>query len=299
MATAYQQWGLGWIPQLPDPRDDLHAFMAPAVVAAALPSRYWPIGKLPAIKYQGQLGSCVSHGIRFAIVAADMAVGTNVPIDPSRLAIYYHGREIENTVNSDSGLSIRDGIKSAVDKGYFTEDQWTYSDDGVKFKQKPPAAADASGMDNRVIKYQSVPQDLTQIKSAIITDGSGALDMDHPRPVPFGFTCYQSMMSAMVAQYGNIPNPGVFDAIAGGHCICLCGWDDALQQLLIANWWEHWGVQGGFGTIGYSYVLSRLASDFWRIISVPADNAPTPPPSPGVTYSIPQTLPAGVYQKVA
>lgn len=271
---------LGWIKQLEDPRDDLHAYQAPVAVAASLPSRYWPIDKLPPLKYQGNLGSCVSHGVRFGIVAADMAFGTNVPIEPSRLHIYYHGREIEKTIDSDSGLTIRDGIKAAVNAGYCPEEMWTYSDDGVKFKQKPPASAEAEGMKNRIIKYQSVPQDATQIKAAIYEDPS------KPRPVIFGFTCYRSIFSA---PNGDIPNPGVFDSIAGGHCIDVCGWDDAQQRFLVANWWENWGVAGGYGTMSYSYLLSRLASDFWRVISVPIDDAPVPPqpqpippPPPGV-----------------
>lgn len=272
-------WGMGWVPQLVDPRDDLHSFQAPVPVAAALPQRYWPIDRLPKLKYQGNLGSCVSHGVRFSIVAADMAIGVNTPIDPSRLHIYWHGREIQNTIQSDSGLSIRNGIKAVVSSGYCPEPLWPY--DINRFKERPPTSAETEGMRNRVIKYQSVPQEMTSIKAAIVTNEKGDLDLEHPRPVPFGFTCYQSISSQSTAQSGDIPNPGVFDAIAGGHCIDICGWDDARQRVLVANWWDGWGVNGGYGTMSYSYLLSQLASDFWRIISVPIDDQPLPPsPTP-------------------
>lgn len=292
-----EQWGLGWVPDIRDPRDDLHAFLVPADVAAALPSKYRPIDRLPKLRYQGRLGSCVPHGVRFAIVAADMALGVNEPIDPSRLHLYYHGRELQNTLASDSGLSIRNGIKAPAGKGYCPESLWTYSDDGVKFKQQPPPAAEQSALANRIIKYQPVEQDLTALKAAIATGVKGELDLDHPRPVAFGFTCYQSCMQAVG---GDIPNPGVFDRIVGGHCVDLCGWDDTTQRFVIANWWEGWGVDGGYGTISYSYILSRMASDFWRIISVPVDdNAPAPiPPTPlpgPPTLTIGTTLAAGTY----
>ena len=241
-------------------------------MALTLPSLYWPIEKLPPLKFQGHLGSCVAHGVRFSIVAADMAIGINVPIEPSRLHIYYHGRELMNTIDSDSGLTIRDGIKAAVKFGYCPEDLWPYSDDGATFKRKPPSSVEDIAKVNRVIKYQAVQQDATQLKSAIVAEG-----LDTPKPVVFGFTCYQSIFQA---PNGDIQNPGIFDSMVGGHAICLCGFDDAKQRFLVANWWEGWGTQGGYGTMSYSYVLSRLASDFWRIISVPVDEAPPAPPQP-------------------
>ena len=54
---------------------------------------------------------------------------------PSRLFIYYNERVMEGTVNSDSGASIRDGIKSVVNQGACIETEWPY--DINKFTDEP------------------------------------------------------------------------------------------------------------------------------------------------------------------
>ena len=288
MAYPYM---LGWQKQIEDPRDDLFMFKASRDTAATLPSRYWPIAKLPPLKYQGNLGSCVPHGVRFCIVAADMAYGVNTPIEPSRLHIYYHGRELEGTISSDSGLTIRDGFKAVGKNGYCREDLWPYSDDGTTFKQRPSVEAETDAAPNKLPTpmYQAVSQDMIQVKSAIYED------VEHPRPVAFGFTCYESVFNA---PNGDIPNPGGLDRVAGGHCICVCGWDDSSQRVLVSNWWKGWGVAGGYGTMSYSYLMSRLASDFWRVLKVPVDDRPVPPqpPTPTIkTITLSADLKAGTY----
>ena len=54
---------------------------------------------------------------------------------PSRLFIYYNERNMEDTVNYDSGAQIRDGIKSVSKQGVCPETMWPY--DIAKFTEKP------------------------------------------------------------------------------------------------------------------------------------------------------------------
>ncbi|MEO5581495.1 MAG: hypothetical protein ABIR66_02295 [Saprospiraceae bacterium] len=54
---------------------------------------------------------------------------------PSRLFMYYNQRVFINTINSNSGAFIRDGIKSLNKQGVSNETLWTY-DDNSAFRYK-------------------------------------------------------------------------------------------------------------------------------------------------------------------
>src|ERR1700747_2514934 len=126
----------GWIPDIPDQRDYLYA--APPAFLRALPARIDLRKQCPPVYDQGQLGSCTANGIGAAIQFDRMKQQLKPDFIPSRLFIYYNERVMENTVNSDSGAAIRDGIKSVNKQGVCPETEWPY--DIAKFTKKPPAA---------------------------------------------------------------------------------------------------------------------------------------------------------------
>src|SRR5437868_13787351 len=102
--------GFGWIPDLPDHRDFLYA--APVAMLRALPARVDLRRQCPAIYDQGQLGSCTANAIGGAIEFDQMKQGLPLVFVPSLLFIYYNERVLEDTTSSDSGATIRDGIKT-------------------------------------------------------------------------------------------------------------------------------------------------------------------------------------------
>src|SRR6058998_3122371 len=124
----------GWIPDAPDQRDHLYA--APAQYLKALPALTDLRAKCPPVYDQGQLGSCTANAIGGAIEVEQMKQKKKKIFVPSRLFIYYNERVIENTVNSDSGAMIRDGMKTVNNQGAPPEDTWEY--DITKFTVKPP-----------------------------------------------------------------------------------------------------------------------------------------------------------------
>jgi hypothetical protein len=99
----------GWVPDLPDQRDFLYA--APSEYQQNIPKSVDLSKKCPPIYDQGQLGSCTANAI-----AAAIEFEQKKKFVPSRLFIYYNERVIENTVASDSGAQIRDGIKSVANR---------------------------------------------------------------------------------------------------------------------------------------------------------------------------------------
>src|SRR5919202_2452365 len=124
----------GWVPDLPDQRDHLYA-VAPETLRT-LPSSADLRPECPPVYDQGQLGRCTANAIGGAVEFDQMKQSLRHVFVPSRLFIYYNEREMEGTINSDSGAQIRDGIKSVGTQGVCPEDEWPY--DITKFEEKPP-----------------------------------------------------------------------------------------------------------------------------------------------------------------
>src|ERR1700730_2202214 len=238
----------GWTPDLPDQR--AHLYAAPPPMLGALPPSADLTSSCPPVYDQGQLGSCTANAIGAAI-EFDRLKQKLPDIVPSRLFIYYNEREMEGTVNSDSGAQIRDGIKSVAQQGVCPEQEWPY--DISKFMQKPPANAYQDALKDRAVSYQLVVQNLNQMKGCL---ASGY-------PFVFGFTVYESFETPTVAQTGHAPMPAPSERAIGGHAVMAVGYDDAHQWFVVRNsWGTNWGMAGYF-TMPYAYLIqSGLASDF-------------------------------------
>src|SRR5215831_1141370 len=131
--------GYGWRPSLPDQRDLVLRYSDAQRVATAPSVDLRTTNYLPEVWDQGQLGSCVSHGVG-AAYSFDLAKqGGPKNYDPSRLFIYYNGRVSEGTVNEDSGLTITDGAKALASSGAPPSTDWPY--DISKYTVRPPQKA--------------------------------------------------------------------------------------------------------------------------------------------------------------
>ena len=253
----------GWTPDLPDHRDLTYA--APAAFLTALPTMVDLRSHCPPVYDQGQLGSCTANSIGGAIQFEQMKQGIKNFV-PSRLFIYYNERVLENTVNSDSGAQIRDGMKVVAKLGAPPETDWAY--DITRYAEKPPAIAFTDAARNKVLSYQRVNRTLSQMKGCL---ASGY-------PFVFGFTVYDSFESAMVAHTGHATMPQPGESVAGGHAVLAVGYDDQNQWFIVRNSWAAtWGIAGYF-TLPYQYLLEpNLSDDFWTVRLVEAAAGKRPP----------------------
>ncbi|WP_163510563.1 C1 family peptidase [Fodinicola acaciae] len=244
----------GWIPDLPDFRDLRYA--APAATLAALPASVDLREHCPAVYDQGKLGSCTANAIGGAL-QFDQIKQKEKDFVPSRLFVYYCEREVEGTIDSDSGAMIRDGIKCVNRLGAPPEEDWAY--DIGKFTQKPPKRAYDEASLHQSLKYQRLSQQADQLKGCLAAG----------YPFVFGFSVYESFESAEVARTGDAPMPGHDEKLLGGHAVLAVGYDDATGRFLVRNsWGEGWGDHGYF-TLPYDYLTDAgLADDFWVIQTV-------------------------------
>lgn len=241
----------GWIPDIPDARDRMLQLPRKA---GALPASVDLRAQCPAVYDQGQLGSCTANAIAGAIEFDQRKQKLADPFTPSRLFIYYNERVMENSVGSDAGAQIRDGIKSVAGEGVCSETLWPYVED--KFTTRPGAPCYKVARTHPAVDYSRVAQDAGQLKACLAAGF----------PFVFGITVYESFETDEVAHSGAVPMPQTSETALGGHAVMAAGYDDASQRFLVRNsWGSDWGL-GGYFTIPYAYLGDEnLASDFWTI----------------------------------
>lgn len=234
------------------PRDERDLCCERLSSTLRLPERASVRELCPPVFDQGELGSCTAN----AGLSARIMLG-KLTEKLSRLFLYYKTREIEGTVDSDSGATMRSLCKALQRYGACPEETWPY--DISKFTEAPPRESDIQALRYRINAYRAVDTptssgDLEQIKANIARQ---------KKPVLSGVAVYRSFESAETEKTGIVPMPKWYEPQLGGHAVLLVGYDDAARRLTFLNsWGEKWG-DGGYGYLPYDYVVSQLAFDFW------------------------------------
>ena len=253
----------GHIVSTPDHRDHVFSAPAPALTenlqTTALPQTVANVDlrpKMPPVYDQGNIGSCTGNSIS-ASIEYERKMQKFTDVMPSRLFIYYNERLLENTVNSDAGAQIRDGIKAVNKYGVCPESEWPYIEN--RFTIKPSVQCYTDALKEMVLSYAAVPVDLTQMKAALSAG----------YPIIIGIAIFESFESDAVAKTGIVPMPKTTEKCLGGHCMLICGFCDQKQQFIVRNsWGTSWGDKG-YCYIPYSYLTNpQLGSDYWIIKSV-------------------------------
>lgn len=246
---------LGWIPDLPDARDFSRTLKITS--SAKLPSAVDLRDKLRDIPIinQGPLGSCTACAIATAHMATQIINEEKLKLVPSKLFIYYNEREIEGSVNYDSGAMIRDGIKSVVKQGVCSEKEWPYR--VSKFKLKPHDKCYENALNYQALIYERLRGRYVNELMSVLYQGF---------PFIFGFTVYNSFNSTKVARTGNyLPNP-LTESVMGGHAVICFGYDQPTQTFVVRNsWGASWGLGGYFRMRFEDMVNPNMTDDFWVI----------------------------------
>ncbi len=172
---AVRKVAYGWLPDIPDERD--HMYGALRKVPATLPAKADLRPGCSKVEDQKDLGSCTANALTGALEYL-MKKDKVKFSDMSRLFIYYNERVIENSVKTDSGAMIRDGIKSLAKQGACTEKSWPYN--VAKFANKPPKACYTEALDFQILSYSRI-NTIDEMRTCL-ADGY---------PVVFGFSVYE------------------------------------------------------------------------------------------------------------
>ena len=165
--------------------------------------------KCPDIYNQGNLGSCTANALAFLFEFDEILKNKENEFKPSRLFIYYNERKMENTINSDAGASIRDGIKTIHKIGVCNEKLWEYDID--KFKDKPPTLCYTQAKKYKSIKYYKLEQNINNLKHCL----------QEGYPFSVGISIYESFESKESAETGIIKMPEKNEKLLGGHALAV------------------------------------------------------------------------------
>lgn len=204
--------------------------------------------QMPPVVDQGELGSCTSNALVSGL-REFWLLKSGDQTRLSRLFHYWHERELQGTVDEDSGSTLRDGMRVLKSIGVCPEPDYPY--DITKFTEKPSDQAEKDAPPYRIQAYHRVPN-LTALKVAL-AEGN---------PVAMGIVVFESFESQRVADTGIVPMPWFWEQELGGHAILAVGYDDDNQWIIFRNsWGDAWG-DGGYGYLPYRYV-QKYASDMW------------------------------------
>jgi C1A family cysteine protease len=259
--TPRRTAGLGWRPDTPDNRDKV---FRPRRKITRLPLKVdlRTSGFMPDVYDQGNLGSCTANAIGAAYEFEQRRQGLT-DFMPSRLFIYYGEREVESSIQSDSGAEIRDGMKVINHLGVPDEKLWPYFTNA--FASRPPQTAYDDALKHQTITYAAVPVVAGKVKAAL---ASGT-------PVVIGFTVY--------SWFENPSSLGVVKPVAnspllGGHAVLVVGYEHlkghgTTDYAIVRNsWGPGWG-DGGYCYMPLHWICDTHAwnaDDFWAIQSVEA-----------------------------
>jgi len=272
---SFNDFYFGWIPDLPTLKAQV--FATPFSTAESLPGNVDLRPSMPPVYDQGEIGSCTSNALAACIQFLRKKSGQAPDFVPSRLFIYYNGRVMENTIGSDAGLSIRDGISVVENNGVCSESDWPYDakkadDKGAFAKQgnravvKPPKKIYDGAFTHRTIVAVPIPQRLDELRACLAAGF----------PFSFGFTVYSSFFDPNMRPRTNIPVPTPQELPQSGHAVVAVGYDDTNRTFICRNSWNTKNAQGevqdkGHFYMPYAYTTdSDLAADFWTIRSVNA-----------------------------
>lgn len=242
-----------------DTRDARDHLFVPALsgdeLAASLPAAVDLREHFPGVLDQGQLGSCVAHGVSCALRYYAKLEGGPRDHRLARLQMYYDARVLEGTADEDSGCEIRDAIKCAAKIGSAHETMWPYVI--VRFAKKPTTHVYDDAMKFEALEYQRVTVDTAHVKAAL---ASGF-------PVIVGLSLYESFEYQEVTLSGIVPMPNLArEDMIGGHCMCVAGYGQRPGYFTVRNsWGTSWGDNGDC-YMPEAYIGSaKFGADYWII----------------------------------
>jgi C1A family cysteine protease len=258
--------GLGWLRDLPDPRDLTPEHDAVVRLLHGLS----PAGDRPSqldlrefcgeIYDQFPLAAGSVHACLAQVQYFERRTRGRT-VEPSRLFLYRTARRLLGWTG-DAGLPLRTALQAMVKFGLPPERFWPYEQPALDVEPDAFVYASADRWPGtqfiRLDGRASRPENTLETVKRFLAAGFA---------VVFGFPVLTS-----VSIDAEIPVPTIYDGVRGGQAALAVGYDDTRRirsdrgALLFANsWGPQWGDQG-YGWLPYAYVREQLAVDFWTLL---------------------------------
>jgi C1A family cysteine protease len=192
------------------------------------------------IRDQQNCGSCVAFGTVASIEATDLFKKKTPGVDfnLSEAFLFSKGGSCTN------GWTFKPALKAAQTNGIPDEDCWPYavSADGTHL-----TGSACKDWRQRVISKGAKIAGWKQIAGG---DAGAKSWLSTNGPVITGMDVYDDFFSYKSGVYKHVTG-----GLAGGHCVCIIGYNDAGMYWIVKNsWGTAWG-ESGFFKIGYDQAI--------------------------------------------
>jgi hypothetical protein len=244
-------FGLGAIPDRPDPRDYIRA-TAPAPLPDVFSLQEFGL-RTPW--NQGQIGACSGYSTAAALETLFGQLHPGKLWAPAPLYLYYKARELGGTVDQDTGAALRDMMKVLVRSGVaplFVHPTLT------DWRLPPSARAEELAGTLKIKDYQRILVDRNTP-----TEMMRCLHQER-LPLIVSVQVFSSVYGKSTSYAGEIPLPTPEDTALGFHALMIDAYDVTKQCF---SGWNSWGKQWGWGgrfSLPFEW-LQRwdLTSDIW------------------------------------
>lgn len=277
--TIGQNRPFGYIPDLGDHRDyskdqvkNIYNKLSLETSEQALPPKNDFSDRFTPVRSQGNIGACTAFASVVGVMEYYNKNTNNAYLELSPLYQYKMTRNVMK-VRGDTGAYIRAAMKSLALYGAVPEREYPYRVE--KFDEEPSIDMKLIGQNYQALKYIRVDQ-TGVAKPDIVPELKKHLAKNIP--VMFGFTVLEKAWEQANKNGGMFPFPDKDDEIAGGHAICMAGYDDNIKIVNTVDnsetvgafkfrnsWGVNWGDKG-YGWMPYKYVEQEMALDFWVLL---------------------------------
>ena len=221
---------------------------------AELPTEVDLHAKLPAVRHQGNRGTCVAHAT--AAVREFLLGEASTSSDLSEQFIYWACKARDGYAGAGTWIKTAMGVLQEL--GVCPEPIWPYNADGIANNEgqgPPPAEASAAASPNRIVSFTQL--NATWVDSLRTALAAGA-------PVAFSVHVFASCQRPHTYRGGDLRLPLPNEPSLGGHAMCMVGYVDDPSvpgggYFIVRNsWGEAFGydgeVAGGYCRLPYEYL---------------------------------------------
>lgn len=232
---------------LKDPLDLRDIPMGLVLPAVSVPVSFDFTRAMSPVRNQGNEGTCVAFASVSGVKEYQDKKEYHKLIRLSPRFLYSLCKEIDGAPFED-GTYPRVAMKVLLNSGVCHESFWPYAP-----YQKDPArkGADSDAKRFKIKAYARI-KSLIEMKRSLLVNG----------PFLAGVKVYKSWFTGNVERGGFIPMPKRNEELAGGHAICIVGYDDKLEVLKFKNSWGLNWADKGYGYLPYEY-MKKYCSDAW------------------------------------
>lgn len=250
--------GLGYQPDRHDPRDVAYA---PPLAANRLMPAHISLRLFVTVMDQGDTSSCVAHAFSQAILVHERKQGIIDAEQPSPIFGYYNSRRMDtnSVLVADAGTYLRSYAAALFKFGCCDEKVWSFSEHWLKVNRRPSFDAYMHAHGRRGGQYTRIvgngPARIHAVKSALAAG----------LPVVFGTNVGVSFLEN---EGPSIVAPPVHERSAGGHAMCLVGYDETGPNgtlYEVVNSWSTSWRDDGLWFMTEDYLTWDQTADLWII----------------------------------